>query len=90
MDAKKWSAPDDVYGAFFEAVGAPAWHGHNFNALRDSIVVGGINRINVPYSITIKNYGLIGDGAKNMAGDFVQLIQQLRQEGCPVDITIEN
>ena len=37
MDGKGWNASDDVYDAFFEAIGAPSWHGHNFNALRDSI-----------------------------------------------------
>lgn len=90
MDGKNWIAPDDVYRAFFEAVGAPAWHGHNFNALRDSIVIGRINTINVPYHITLKNYGSIGEEARKMAADFVQLIRELQESGCPVDITIEN
>jgi len=71
-------------------VGAPSWHGHNFNALHDSIVVGQINKVEVPYLIKIKNFGLIGSGAKGMAADFVRLIKELRESGCPVDIETEN
>jgi RNAse (barnase) inhibitor barstar len=37
MDGAAWNSEDDVYDAFFRVVGAPAWHGRNFNALNDSI-----------------------------------------------------
>ncbi|MGH9683128.1 MAG: barstar family protein [Candidatus Acidiferrales bacterium] len=90
MDGGNWTAPDDVYDAFFQAVGAPSWHGHNFNALRDSIAVGRINKIEVPYLVRIRNYASIGLGAKSMARDFVEFIKQLRESGCPVDIEVEN
>jgi RNAse (barnase) inhibitor barstar len=90
MDGKGWNASDDVYNAFFEAVGAPSWHGHNFDALRDSIVVGRINRIEIPYIIKIKNYNSIRDGAKSMAAEFVHLIKEFQESGYPVDIQIEN
>ncbi len=90
LDGKNWTTPDNVYHAFFEAVGAPIWHGHNLNALRDSICVGRINKIDLPYSIRIKNYALIGTAAKKMAADFVQLVKELKESGCPVEITLEN
>jgi len=90
LDGKDWDEVDDVYDAFFAAAGAPSWHGRNFNALHDSIVVGQINKVEVPYLIKIKNFGLIGSGAKGMAADFVQLIKDLRESGCPVDIETEN
>jgi RNAse (barnase) inhibitor barstar len=90
LDGKTWNEVDDVYDAFFAAVGAPSWHGRNFNALHDSIVVGRISKEEVPYLIKIKNFGLIGSGAKGMAADFVQLIKELRKSGCPVDIETEN
>jgi RNAse (barnase) inhibitor barstar len=88
IDARNWIGPNDLYDAFFEAVGAPPWHGRNFNALRDSIGVGGINRIEVPYFIRIKNYSSMGEGATSIAGDFVMLIKELRQAGCRVDIAV--
>jgi RNAse (barnase) inhibitor barstar len=90
MDGGKWAAADDVYNTFFQAVGAPSWHGHNFNALRDSISVGRINEIEVPYLIRIRNYASIGPEAKSMARDFVELIKELHQSSCPVDVEIED
>lgn len=90
MDGASWTVPDDVYDAFFKAVGAPAWHGRNFNALRDSIAIGRINRVEVPYSIKIKNYASIGTGARETASGFVKLITDLHASGCPIDMEIEN
>ena len=79
----------DVYDAFFKAVGAPSWHGRNFNALRDSIYTGEINEIETPYIIRIANYGSIGPNAKSIARDFVELIQELKKAGCSVDIQVD-
>lgn len=89
LDGAGWNDRDDVYDAFFQAVGAPSWHGRNFNALRDSISGGRINKIEVPYIIRLKNYSLVGPGARNMAKDFVALIKELRESGCHVDISVE-
>jgi RNAse (barnase) inhibitor barstar len=89
MDGKNWATSDDIYDAFFQAVGAPSWHGRNFNALEDSICGGQINKIEVPYLIKIKNYTSIGVGARGAADLFVELIRELKESGCPVDIQIE-
>jgi len=48
LDAAGWQSADDVYSAFFHAVGAPPWHGRNLDALRDSIGAGHINVIAPP------------------------------------------
>jgi len=90
MDGAKWAASDDLYNAFFHAVGAPTWHGRNFNAVRDSIAVGRINRVEVPYLIRIKNYTSMGSAAKSVTQDFVEMIKKLQDSGCPVDIAIED
>ena len=45
LNGAAWSTKDDVYDAFFRAVGAPEWHGRNFDALRDSIAGGEINKL---------------------------------------------
>jgi hypothetical protein len=47
LDGSTWKTRDDFYAAFFKAVGAPERHGRNFNALRDSIVIGRINQISL-------------------------------------------
>ena len=59
LEGTSWTTDDDVYDAFFGAVGAPEWHGRNFNALRDSISTGSINKVEVPYRLVIKNYDKI-------------------------------
>jgi RNAse (barnase) inhibitor barstar len=51
LDGSTWQNRDDVYDAFFKAVGAPDWHGRNFDALNDSIATGSINKIEVPYRL---------------------------------------
>ena len=90
LDGATWQNRDDVYDAFFQAVGAPEWHGRNFNALIDSIETGSINTVEVPYRLVIKHYESVGSDAKQMASDFVDLIQEIKARGCPVDIVIEN
>jgi len=86
LSGAEWKTSDDVYDAFFKAVGAPPWHGKSFNALNDSIAGGNINAVEVPYCVVIQNYGLIGAGAKKMADDFIDLIHEIGARGCPVEI----
>jgi len=90
LDAKNWKTQDDFYDSFFQAVGAPPWHGRNLNALRDSISVGRINTIEAPYELRLKNLSSSGAGVRSIVGAFVQLINELHEAGYPVDIKIEN
>jgi RNAse (barnase) inhibitor barstar len=83
LDGTNWSCKDDVYDAFFQVVGAPPWHGRNLDALNDSIGTGSINDVEVPYRLVIRNYDLIGVGAKKMADDFVDLLREIALRGCP-------
>jgi len=86
LDGAGWTTKDDVYDAFFAAVGAPEWHGRDSDALRDSISTGSINEVEVPYRLVVKNYDRIGPSARGMADDFIDLIRELAGEGCPVEI----
>lgn len=89
LNGARWSTRDDVYDAFFRAVGAPEWHGRNFDALRDSIAGASINQVEVPYRLVIKNYDKISGEAKGMADEFVDLIHELAAEECPVEVLAE-
>jgi RNAse (barnase) inhibitor barstar len=89
LDGALWETCDDLYDSFFRAVGAPDWHGRNFNALRDSIEGGDINEVEVPYRLIIKNYDKIAAEAKKMADDFIDLIRELAARGCPVEVRTE-
>ncbi len=86
LDGAAWKTSDDIYDAFFKAVGAPAWHGRNFNAVNDSIAGGKINKVEVPYRLVIQNYDSIGAEAKKMADAFINLIHEIGEQGCPVEI----
>jgi RNAse (barnase) inhibitor barstar len=90
MDAAGWKTTDDLYHSFFLAVGAPDWHGRNFNALHDSIGVGQINQIEVPYRLVIANYDKVHPAVKELAGHFIDLIHELGEKGVPVEIRVEN
>jgi len=89
MIASGWRTSDDFYDSFFRAVGAPSWHGRNFDALRDSIGAGEINQIEVPYRIVIRGLSCASTDARTVAMDFEHLVQRLAQDGCPVEIVLE-
>ena len=89
LDASAWKSYDDIYSAFFEAVGAPQWHGRNFDALDESIGEGGINKIEIPYRIIIRNADHTDDDVELFMKDFSDLIKHLQSNGCPVDLIIE-
>ena len=80
-----------MYLSFFRAVGAPDWHGKNFDALRDSIAGRDINRIETPYRLVLTNYRLVKPGVKGVSDGFIQLIHELAtEEGVAVEIRVEN
>jgi RNAse (barnase) inhibitor barstar len=89
LNGAEWKTSDDVYDAFFKAVGAPSWHSRNFNALNDSIATGNINDVEVPYCVVIQNYSQIGAEAKKIADDFIDLVHEIGARGCPVEIRTE-
>ena len=90
LNGADWATKDDVYNAFFLAVGAPQWHGRNLDALADSISGGSINHVEVPYRLVIKSYDRIGPDAKAMTDKFVNLVHELATGGCPVEIRVES
>jgi RNAse (barnase) inhibitor barstar len=55
FDTKSWSAVLDVYEAICEALESSRWHGHSIDALIDSMVYGGINGIEPPYTLRFLN-----------------------------------
>ena len=55
LDASEWTGLDAFYAALLPALGAPDWHGHNFNALSDSMITGDVNTLEPPYEIVLIN-----------------------------------
>jgi hypothetical protein len=90
LDATNWNHADDVYESLFSVLGAPPWHGKNFDALHESIVTGGINRVEVPYILKIQGISSAKPEARLFIKDLVDLISKFEEQGCPIAIQIED
>lgn len=86
LNGRSWKTTDDFYDAFFRAVGAPDWHGRNFNALRDSITIGSINEVELPYAIQISGLSQMPTEVLHAVQEFCKLIKEFRSEGYEVDV----
>ena len=53
LDASGWSRAEHFYAALLPALGAPAWHGRNLDALYDSLFGGGINEVQPPLRVNV-------------------------------------
>lgn len=89
LDGVGWKTADDFYNAFLEAVGAPPWHGRNFNALRDSIAGGDINAVGLPYDIVVLGTSKMSEPALAIVERFRELIEELRSAGTRVSIEMQ-
>ncbi len=54
LDASDFSSSTELYETLLAKLGAPQWHGRNFNALRDSLS-GGINQVEAPFTVEVTN-----------------------------------
>ena len=71
------------------AVGAPEWHGRNFDALNDSIAGGSINKIEVPYRIVIRNAKRESAIVNGVLSELTDFFHHMQSKGCPVSLTIQ-
>lgn len=85
LDGAKWQSKDDFYVALLGAVGAPDWHGHNLDAIEETLREGDINRVNPPLMITIFGSQQMGAEAERAARRFVALCDDLATNGIAVD-----
>jgi RNAse (barnase) inhibitor barstar len=60
-----WSlikSESQFYDVFLPLVEAPNWHGHNLDALADSLITGSINNLEPPYKLVSVNSNIdLGD-----------------------------
>jgi RNAse (barnase) inhibitor barstar len=69
-------------------IGAPEWHGHNLDAVWDSLTGGDINQRNLPFQIRITVATQMGVDAREMVKRFAALIEEARKGGYSVAIEI--
>jgi hypothetical protein len=89
LDARGWRNNEDVYAGLLGAIGAPAWHGHNFDALHDSVVTGSVNKVGAPFSIEISNGEMASREVQKFLRSLVDLFHEFVQEGCPVSFALD-
>jgi len=89
ISASELRTADNFYDAFLAAAGAPSWHGHNLNALWDSIVTGNINQIEPPYRVMITGVDQTSAECRQMIDRFVSLIREASENGTPVEAHVQ-
>jgi hypothetical protein len=94
IDAARWTSIVDFYNALFVALGAPAGHGYNINALIDSMIYGGINKIDPPYTVRISGATKLPKDLRDEIKLYVELLIEARDEargpdGGDVDVQFE-
>jgi RNAse (barnase) inhibitor barstar len=89
LDGAAWQTADDFYDALLPALGAPPWHGHNLDALNDSIAHGGINSVNTPMRLSIRGVGAMGLEAAATVDRFAALIGAMKVQGVAVDLILQ-
>ena|SRR5579872_1476716 len=53
LDATGWKTILDFYDTLLPELGAPEWHGRSVDALIDSMIWGGINSLEPPFTVRI-------------------------------------
>jgi ribonuclease inhibitor len=89
LDGRSWQSADDFYVAYLTAVGAPEWHGHNLDALWDSLTGGDINLRNPPLCIRITGRDEMGLDARQMTERFAALVKQASDAGHQIELVEE-
>ncbi len=77
LDASTWKTVTDFYDAVLAAVEAPKGHGKSPDALIDSMIWGGMNAVEPPYTVRISGLS----AASQEVRDHVQLVSDLLVEG---------
>ena len=86
LDAERWRSHEDFYEALLPEIGAPKWHGHNRDALWDSIVHGDINGVSPPFAVRVHN---VQEGdLKSFLQSVEVLFREARAEGIDVQFTL--
>ena len=62
LDASKWKTVLDFCRAILSAIGAPERHGKSLDAFIDSMVWGGINAVEPPYTVRISGTAMLPRG----------------------------
>lgn len=74
LDASRWTGVDDFYAALLTGLGAPSWHGRSLDALVDSMIVGGINAVEQPFTLLIHDLDRADRSARDKLQDAIDAL----------------
>ena len=77
IDVSKCQTVDDVYTILLSALAAPNWHGHNLDALWDSIT-SDINDVMPPYSIEVSGKNEVSDALALLIVQMQSIFEEAR------------
>jgi hypothetical protein len=88
LDGRDWRTELDFIEAVITGVDGPFWHGRNYNALYDSLVVGSINGVDGPYDFVIQPPAKATPEVKEAIAYFIQRVADWRAEGVTISARI--
>ena len=65
IDATSWKTVLDFYDALLPAIGAPPGHGTSIDAFLDSMIWGGMNSVEPPYTVRIEGTASLPEEVRN-------------------------
>jgi ferredoxin len=80
LDAGEWKTPLDFLQSLAVALGSPEWHGMSPDAFVDSMIWGGINSVEPPYTVQIKNITCAPNDVADFVSVMISAIGEARQE----------
>ena len=90
LDASEWKTKDDFYDALLPALGAPAWHGRNLDALNDSISSDEINEVSLPFRFLLVGTKSVPSELRVYLKKFAELVADLpTHRGADVSLICE-
>jgi hypothetical protein len=94
LDATKWKTTLDFYESLLSAIGAPKGHGFSPAALVDSMVWGGMNSVEPPYTVRISGMATLPHDVRDDVEEAKELLAAGRRyyqssRGGDVEVAIE-
>lgn len=80
LDASTWRLREDFFDALLPAIGAPAWHGRNLDALAESFGEDDILAIRGPLQIKITNSRSAPSELRDYLAKFEDMMTDLRKD----------
>lgn len=88
LDARDWRTEADLIKAVIAGMQGPTWHGPNYNALYDSMVIGAINALEPPYDFVIRMSSSPTPEVEDAVRYFMSRIEVWRAEGAQLSVRL--